>query len=91
LSGRNASPHGTSIPVATVDATVSFSEPCAVLAPEPVGAELELVADDPESAPPKHPATKASAVTTTAVRAPRPTIVLTTPSPRSDACLQTSG
>ncbi|GAA1574253.1 hypothetical protein GCM10009789_29670 [Kribbella sancticallisti] len=27
LSGRNANPHGTSIPVATVPATVSFTGP----------------------------------------------------------------
>src|SRR4051794_509458 len=45
LSGRNASPQGTSIPVATVDATVSFTAagPPTVLAVDGADADPEVL------------------------------------------------
>src|SRR5580765_5531142 len=39
LSGKNASPHGTSIPVATVEATVSFTPPGCTVVLDPLGAD----------------------------------------------------
>src|SRR5690348_10323210 len=62
LSGKNAKPHGTWIPVATVPPTVSFNVPTRTeLA---VDGAAELAGAEPPGAFPEQPATSASAATT---------------------------
>ncbi|GAA3134622.1 hypothetical protein GCM10010530_63760 [Kribbella aluminosa] len=74
LSGRNAKPQGTWIPVATVDATVNVTaEACAV--PADAGADEELV---PPGVASEHPAAITNETTATAAALPR------TPSPPLD-------
>ncbi|WP_241998968.1 hypothetical protein [Kribbella sp. VKM Ac-2569] len=67
MSGKNANPHGTSIPVATVPATVSWSVPVGAAVPELAGADVdgELV-----GAASEHPLTNANAATTAVARPP---------------------
>jgi hypothetical protein len=71
LSGKKVNPHGTSIPVATVPATTSFTARGAVVVP---GVEVaDLVDTDGSASPPlsPQPATKAPTATiTAAVRVP---------------------